>query len=65
MGELNIELDTFRTQKTDLFVNLRCAKLKKGKVDIFVGCGITKESNPHAEYIETANKAMTIKKILF
>ncbi len=65
LGELNIELDTFRTQKTDLFVNLRCAKLKKGKVDIFVGCGITKESNPQAEYIETANKAMTIKKILF
>jgi isochorismate synthase len=65
LGELNIELDTFKTQKTDLFVNLRCGKFKDNKVEIFVGCGITKESNPQAEYIETANKAMTIKKILF
>lgn len=65
LGELNIEMDTFKSPKTDLFVNLRCAKLTADKAFAYVGCGITSASNPAAEYIETAHKAMTIKKILF
>jgi isochorismate synthase len=61
LGELNIDLATFRTQYTDLFVNLRCMKIVDKTAQLFVGCGITSESNPKAEFEETENKAMTMK----
>ena len=64
LGELNIDLATFRTQQTDLFVNLRCMKVVKNKAQLFMGCGITKDSNPEDEYWETVNKSMTMKKII-
>ena len=64
LGELNIDFVTFRTLQTDLFVNLRCVKIIKNKAQLFVGCGITKDSNPVDEYIETVNKSMTMKKII-
>ncbi|MGV9004681.1 isochorismate synthase [Flavobacterium sp.] len=61
LGELNIDLATFRTQYSDLFVNLRCMKINEHRAEIFVGCGITKDSNPKSEFEETVNKAMTMK----
>jgi isochorismate synthase len=64
LGELNIDFVTFKTLQTDLFVNLRCMKIIKNKASLFVGCGITKESNPLDEYMETVNKSMTMKKII-
>lgn len=64
LGELNIDFVTFRTLQTDLFVNLRCMKIIKNKATLFVGCGITKDSNPVDEYMETVNKSMTMKKII-
>lgn len=64
LGELNIDFVTFRTLKSDLFVNLRCMKVFNDKAQIFVGCGITKDSDPEKEYIETVNKSMTMKKII-
>ena len=48
----------------DLCVNLRCMEIDENQVHIYVGCGITKDSNPEKEYFETANKAMTMKQIL-
>lgn len=64
LGELNIDFTTFRTQHSDLYVNLRCLKIVENTAQIFVGCGITAESNPKDEYLETVNKAMTMKKII-
>ena len=64
LGELNIDLVTFKTQQSDLFVNLRCMKINNSKAQLFIGCGITEHSIPHDEYIETVNKSMTMKKIL-
>lgn len=64
LGELNIDFVTFKTVQSDLFVNLRCMKVMKDKVQFFIGCGITKDSNPEKEYIETVNKSMTMKKII-
>jgi len=49
---------------TDLFVNLRCMEINEKAINIYVGCGITAESNPTNEYIETENKSMTIRNIL-
>lgn len=64
IGELNIN------NKTDLFVNLRCMKISPNVemtnfgANIFVGCGITKDSVPENEWYETVNKAFTMKKIV-
>ena len=64
LGELNIDLATFKTEQTDLFVNLRCMKIVEDIAELFIGCGITKDSNPGKEYIETVNKSLTMKKVL-
>ena len=58
LGEYNID------QKSNLFVNLRCMEIEADKVNLYVGCGITKASIPEKEYIETQNKLGTILKIL-
>ena len=58
LGEWNID------ELSDLFVNLRCMEVAKNSVTIFVGCGITKDSNPESEFIETENKSLTMKQIL-
>ena len=64
LGELNIDFATFINNKSDLFVNLRCMNIENNFVNVYVGCGITKDSIPEKEFIETANKSRTIKKIL-
>jgi isochorismate synthase len=50
--------------ENEFFVNLRCMKLSRNCAEVFVGCGITRDSNPILEYAETANKTMTMKNIL-
>ena len=64
LGELNINLATFKEEQSDLFVNLRCMKIVENTAELFMGCGITKDSNPNKEYIETVNKSFTMKKVL-
>lgn len=49
---------------SELFVNLRCMKLKDGNARIYVGGGITKDSNAAEEWMETVNKAQTMKSVL-
>lgn len=58
LGELNVE------NKCDLFVNLRCMQLRNNEIYIYVGGGITKESNAEKEWEETENKAEIIKSVL-
>jgi isochorismate synthase len=38
--------------------------LDKIEASLYVGCGITKDSNLENEWQETANKAMTMKNII-
>ncbi|MFN3755303.1 chorismate-binding protein [Flavobacterium sp.] len=64
LGELNIDFATFRTEQSDLFVNLRCMKIIGDTAQIFMGCGITKDSVPADEFMETVNKSMTMRKVL-
>jgi isochorismate synthase len=64
LGELNIDFVTFRTEQTDLFVNLRCMKIVGDTAQLFIGCGITKDSVPADEFTETGNKSITMKKVL-
>ena len=64
LGELNIKGDYINKPKSDLFVNLRCMQVVKNMAHIYVGCGITKDSIPEKEFLETVNKSMTMKIIL-
>ena len=50
--------------KLDLYVNLRCMQLKEGKAHLYVGGGITKDSNPESEFAETQHKAQTMLAVL-
>ena len=43
-----------------LFVNLRCAQIKKNRAKVFVGGGITKDSLPEKEWEEIIEKSQTI-----
>lgn len=58
LGELNV------TNETNLFVNLRCMEVGSNEVAIYIGGGITKESDPESEWNETVAKAAVMKKIL-
>ena len=58
LGEININL------VTDLFVNLRCVEIEEGFAKVYVGGGITEESIPEKEWLETHFKTTTIKSIL-
>lgn len=64
LGEINGDFAFGSSGKTDLFVNLRCMKIENDTAQIYTGCGITKDSIPEKEYIETVNKGMTMKKVL-
>jgi len=63
MGEINHDYAT-NDYATDLYVNLRCMKIEDNKANLFIGCGITKDSKPDQEWEETVNKAKTMKQIL-
>lgn len=58
LGEINVN------EKTELFVNLRCVEFKKDRASIYVGGGVTIDSDPEKEWMETVSKTKTIKKIL-
>lgn len=51
-------------QTGQLFVNLRCMQLEADSAHIYVGGGITKASDPEAEWLETENKKQTMLDVL-
>ncbi|MFS4455749.1 chorismate-binding protein [Maribacter sp. 2304DJ31-5] len=79
LGELNFPMDQLRNRNshniennayktvlkcTELYVNLRCMSLLKGKASIYVGGGITADSDPEKEWEETVHKSNTMLKVL-
>lgn len=62
----NTENTAYKAIKTTttLFVNLRCMQLKEGKAYIYVGGGVTKDSDAQNEWQETVAKAITMLKVL-
>lgn len=50
--------------ETQLFVNLRCACWTPKVTTLYVGAGITLESDPEKEWLETQRKAKTLAKVL-
>lgn len=63
LGELNMDFAAGQN-KTDLFVNLRCMQVIDETAHLYIGCGITKDSDPEKEFIETVNKSMTMRRVL-
>jgi isochorismate synthase len=59
-GYIKIETE----EMVQYFVNLRCSKLYKDSVHSFVGGGITAQSNPEKEWIETELKSEAVLKNL-
>lgn len=49
---------------SDLYVNLRCLQIKESDAILYVGGGITKDSDPEREWQETVNKSLTMKDVL-
>ena len=50
--------------ETDLFVNLRCMKVTPDYISLYIGGGITLESDPAEEWNETRLKALSLLKIM-
>jgi isochorismate synthase len=63
----NIENGAYRSVKksTELFVNLRCLQVVDKKAIVYVGGGITRDSNPKSEWEETVSKSRTMLKVLY
>ncbi|WP_178988379.1 chorismate-binding protein [Winogradskyella schleiferi] len=62
----NVENNAYSVVKTqsNFYVNLRCMQLQASKALIYVGGGVTKDSNPEREWEETVNKSATITAVL-
>lgn len=58
LGELNL------ARKSSLYVNLRCMEIKQNIASIYVGGGITKDSDAEKEWEETVSKSKTMKSVL-
>lgn len=69
LGEFNMNFEN-KEFESDLYVNLRCMQIEESHssnevlAHLYVGGGITKDSDAEQEWTETVNKAKTIKEIL-
>lgn len=79
LGELNVREETsrnrnqknqensaYRTVRThsELYVNLRCMQLVGDQKILYIGGGITKDSDPVSEWEETVAKSQIMKRVL-
>lgn len=62
LGELNTSF-AVDSVSSDLFVNLRCMQICDSQAHLYMGCGITKDSIPENEWMESVNKSMTMKRV--
>lgn len=79
LGELNLKEETSRNRnrknqensayrtvrsRSELYVNLRCMQLTHTKRILYIGGGITKDSDPESEWQETLAKSQIMKRVL-
>lgn len=58
LGPWNIE------DQSQLFVNLRCAEIGNSSMNVYVGGGLTADSDPEAEWEETIQKSQTLMHVI-
>jgi isochorismate synthase len=63
LGELNTR-SVNNELSSDLYVNLRSMQIENENAYVYIGCGITKDSDPEKEWEESVNKSMTMKRVL-
>ena len=63
LGELNVQSSKSKAQSSSLFVNLRCMEIENNTAQIYVGGGVTKESNSEKEWKETVAKSKVMKSV--
>lgn len=64
LGEMEMNAKNRGGKTTSLFVNLRCMELRDKNVFVYIGGGITKDSDAQKEWEETVSKSKTMKKVL-
>ncbi len=64
LGELNLEHTKEHLKNSSLFVNLRCMSIENNTASIYIGGGITKDSNAKKEWEETVAKSKVMKRVL-
>lgn len=64
LGESNMINSNDAPRESDFYVNLRCMQIDEQSINIYVGGGITKDSDAEAEWQETVNKAQTMLAVL-
>ena len=62
----NQENSAYRTVRShsELYVNLRCMQLTDTQRILYIGGGITKDSDPESEWQETVAKSQIMKRVL-
>lgn len=62
----NVENSAYQSvsKQTNLYVNLRCMQVFDNRLELYVGGGITKDSQPTSEWEETQRKAETMQQVL-
>lgn len=58
LGPINLE------SETHLFVNLRTVQIKGNQAHYYAGCGITEDSDPEKEWLETQMKCQTLQRVI-
>ncbi len=51
--------------ETNLFVNIRCVRIFKSHIQLFAGAGITRNSIPEKEWLETSAKMMAMESLFY
>ena len=58
LGPINVQ------NASNLFVNIRCMKIKQRQATLFAGVGVTADSNPEKEWKETEIKTQTLLNVI-
>jgi len=53
-------LGMIEKKQTNLYVSIRCAQIFKQQILVYLGAGITADSDPEKEWVETENKASSL-----
>lgn len=64
LGEIQIFQKNTQHKNSSLFVNLRCMEVQNKSAFLYVGGGITKDSDAYREWEETVSKSKIMKKVL-
>ncbi|SOD78955.1 chorismate-binding protein [Spirosoma fluviale] len=63
LGPVNVNTDN-EGAESDLFVHIRCMKLEGNMATLYAGAGLTEDSVPEREWVETEMKCQTLLQVM-